>query len=204
MTENANNQTPNEQTPPVNGGQQQQQTTPPPATPPATTPPAATPPAEQPKEDPTKALLESLGVSSIDEVKGAMKKLQDIEDAGKTELQKTADQAKKAADKLKEYEEQVFTLTAEKAALAADANPDSVTDIITLAKAHTNKDTDITKAISLVLQKYPQFKKSGGEATSPANSDNKKPQFAQNQQQGGQQTEQDKWNAAFKNIFAKQ
>ena len=198
MTEN---NTPNEQTPPAtppaatppaDGGQQQQQTTPP-----------ATPPAEQPKEDPTKALLESLGVSSIDDVKGALKKQQEIEDADKTELQKTAEQAKKAADKLKEYEEQVFTLTAEKAALAADANPDSVTDIITLAKAHTNKDTDITKAISLVLQKYPQFKKGGAEAN--ANSgDNKKPQFAQQQQQGGQQTEQDKWNAAFKNMFAKQ
>ena len=199
-----NQTTPNEQTPPADGGQQQQQQT----TPPAdggqqqTTPPA-TPPAT-PTEDPTKALLESLGVKSIDDVKGALKKLQDIEDANKTELEKTAEQAKKAADKLKEYEEQVFTLTAEKAALQADANPDNVTDIITLAKAHTTKDTDITKAISLVLDKYPHFKKSGA-ATPPANSgDDKKPKFAQQQQQGGQQTEQDKWNAAFKNMFAKQ
>lgn len=201
-----NQTTPNEQTPPADGGQQQQQQT----TPPAdggqqqTTPPA-TPPATTPTEDPTKALLDSLGVASIDDVKGALKKLQDIEDANKTELQKTAEQAKKAADKLKEYEEQVFTLTAEKAALKADANPDSVTDIITLAKAHTNKDTDITKAISLVLEKYPHFKKGGAETTPPANSgDDKKPKFAQQQQQGGQQSEQDKWNAAFKNMFAKQ
>ena len=85
-------------------------------------------------------------------------------------------------------------------ALQANANPDNVSDIITLAKSHTNKDTDITKAISIVLEKYPHFLKDGAQQQGQSGG---KPQFAQ-QQQGAQQSDQDKWNAAFKSMFAKQ
>lgn len=180
-----------QQTPPVDGGQQQQTT--PPATPPVVTPPAPAP------EDTQAKFLKELGFEKLEDLQSSLQKLQQIEDKDKTETQKLADQAQKDSKKLKEYEEQVFQLSAEKAALAANANPDNVGDIITLAKSHTNKETDITKAISIVLEKYPHFLKEGAQQQGQNSG---KPQFAQ-QQQGAQQSEQDKWNAAFKSMFAK-
>lgn len=192
-------------------------TTPPepttPTTPPATptTPPPTTPPAPEPTNptaptDPTKTtdpakeqalLLEALGFSSVDELKAKLGKLQEIEDANKSELDKLKDANTKSENALKQYQEQVFTLTAEKAALAAQVNPDFVSDVVMLAKSQITKDVDITKAIGLVVEKYPHFLKEGATVQNPP------PTFATNTNtMQTTQTDQDKWTAAFKQVFA--
>ena len=60
--------------------------------------------------------------------------------------------------KLKEAEEKATLLETKMLAYEAGVTKDSVDDVVALAKAYINDDTDMEDAIEKVLKKYPQFK----------------------------------------------
>ena len=66
--------------------------------------------------------------------------------------------------KLKEAEEKATLLETKMLVYEAGVTKDSVDDVIALARAYANDDTDIEEAIEKVLEKYPQFKGTPKEA----------------------------------------
>ena len=73
-------------------------------------------------------------------------------------------QAEPENTKLKEAEEKAAQLEVKMIAYEAGVSKDSVDDVVALAKAYINDDTDMEDAIEKVLEKYPQFKGTPKEA----------------------------------------
>ena len=74
----------------------------------------------------------------------------------------TTDESKDKAEpentKLKEAEEKATLLETKMLAYEAGVTKECVDDVVALAKAYINDDTDMEDAIEKVLKKYPQFK----------------------------------------------
>lgn len=135
--------------------------------------------------------LKQLGIDDFENAKEGLKKFREWQDSQKTEAEKQAEQLKAAEAKQAELAERAAALEAQVAALKAGVNADSVEDVVTLAKVYVDDDTDITAAISKVIEKYPHFK--AGQAQQE-----KKPTFTTGQHQKQPQSEMDKWIEAFK------
>lgn len=76
-------------------------------------------------------------------------------------------QAEPENPKLKEAEEKAAMLEVKMLAYEAGVTKDSVDDVVALAKAYVNDDTDLEDAIEKVLKKYPQFKGQTEETEKP-------------------------------------
>src|SRR5690554_5439248 len=105
-------------------------------------------------------LLKQLGIEDFESAKEGLQKFREWQEAQKTE-------AEKQAERLKKLEESNQTLKAQLAALEAGVNPDSVADVVILAKNMMSDDLDMKGAIQKVLEKYPHFKASAKEEQKP-------------------------------------
>lgn len=68
------------------------------------------------------------------------------------------------AVKLKELEDRAEKAEAKTICLEQDVDKDCVDDVVALAKAYIDDDTDLEDAVEKVIKKYPQFKKSANAA----------------------------------------
>jgi hypothetical protein len=112
-------------------------------------------------------LLKKLGVDSFDTLKTNLSKFGEL-----TEAQKTAEQ--KQIERLAELETSSSTMKDENVMLNAKletfklgVESEYIDDVIVLAKALVNDDTDISQAIQKVVDKYPTFKSSSKEKSKP-------------------------------------
>jgi hypothetical protein len=143
----------------------------------------------------TEKLLKQLGVKEFKDAKDGLSKYQEILDAQKTDADKLAEQAQALETSNQELTTKYQTLEAENAALKADVNPDSLNDVIVLARAQVSEDVTMEEAIGKVLEKYPNFKK---EAAQQKEQKKDKPKFTEGEHKGGgKQTEADQWSSAF-------
>lgn len=143
----------------------------------------------------TEKVLKQLGVKDFKDAKDGLSKYQEILDAQKTDADRLAEQAQTLQTSNEELTTKYETLEAENAALKADVNPDSLNDVIVLARAQVSEDVTMEEAIGKVLEKYPNFKK---EAVQQKEQKKGKPKFTEGEHKGaGKETETDQWSAAF-------
>ena len=76
-------------------------------------------------------------------------------------------QAEPENTQLKKAEEKAAQLEVKMIAYEAGVSKDSVDDVVALAKAYINDETDMEDAIEKVLKKYPQFKGQTEETDKP-------------------------------------
>lgn len=144
-------------------------------------------------------ILKQLGVKDIKGARSALQQYQEHLDSQKTEAEKVAERAKQLEEANGDLTNQVTTLEAQVAALKADVDPESLDDVIVLAKAKVSDDVSIDEAMKDVVEKYPHFKKQAQQQDN--DSKKKKPKFtAGDHKDDSKQTEKDSWINAFKNI----
>jgi len=190
------------------GGDQQTQTQQTQQTPSAQPQQTQTPPAQPPQPEPPKVdtkeirnkaqadLLKKLGFENVDALQEVLTKYKEIEDSQKTEFQKQAEKLQELETNFSSVSEENATLKAQISAMKAGVKADAVEDVVVLAKQLISDDVDMDAAIKRVLEKYPQF---GQEVTAQQQQEPPKPQFTQGQHNPSpQQTELEKWLAAFK------
>lgn len=98
--------------------------------------------------------------------------------AQKNDKPDSSDKDKKpdeTAVKLKEFEDRAEKAEAKAVCLEQDVDKDCVDDVIALAKAYIDDDTDLEDAVEKVIKKYPQFKKAGKAADDEEDEEEKKP-----------------------------
>lgn len=116
--------------------------------------------------------LKSLGVEDFEKLKETLAKQKDFEESQKSEVQKAADRMKELEEQLKGKDDQTFTLQAQLAALKSGVQEESFEDVMVLAKAKVTDKVTIDEAIKQVVEKYPHFANKAQEETP-------KPKFAQ-------------------------
>lgn len=145
----------------------------------------------------TEKLLKQLGVTDFKTAKDGLEKFKEITDAQKTDAQKAIEKAQSLEGTNTDLAKQLNTLNAQLAALKADVNPDSLSDVIVLANNLVSDDVTIDDAIQQVIKKYPNFKRAAGNAANNAG-DKKAPQFTNGQNKSDNKpTEQEAWANAF-------
>ena len=137
-------------------------------------------------------LLKKLGIDDFDNAKEGLKKFKEWQDSQKTEQEKQQELLDNLSKEKESLSSENANLKAQLSALKQGVNADSVEDVVALAERLVNDETTIDDAIKQVVEKYPHF---AGEQQE----ENKKPSFSTGQHQKGNQTELDKWIAAFKN-----
>lgn len=141
-------------------------------------------------------LLKQLGMTDIKSAKDGLAQLKVMLDAQKTEAQLAAEKAQTLEVEKTNALTRAETLEAEVAALKAEVKPESLSDVIVLARNLVSDDVNIDEAIKQVTEKYPQFKRTT-EVTPPV--DPKKPKFSNGDHNNNNtQTEADVWANAFK------
>ena len=119
------------------------------------------------------------------ERKKAEKKQEQAKDQSKDDKQ-----GDKGVDKYKATDDKVSALEAKLLCFEHDVSKDSVSDVVALAKAYVDEDTDFEEAIQKVIKKYPQFVKGASKKKNVDNdddddddeSDNQKGSWGQRQQ----------------------
>lgn len=144
-------------------------------------------------------LLKSLGVKDAKSAKDGLEQFKKIQDDQKTDAEKAIDKAKTLEEENNNNLTKVQTLEAKLSALSNDVDPESVEDVVVLAKNLVNDDTDMDKAIKQVVKKYPHFKKSGKEDNKDDNSTTKKkPKFSTgDHKDDSKDSDKDSWVNAF-------
>lgn len=146
----------------------------------------------------TEKLLKQLGVTDFNSAKDGLKKFKEYQDSQKTEAQKAEERAKELEKENATVLSRAETLEAELTALKADVNPDSVGDVVVLAKNLLSEDVDMNDAIKQVLKKYPHFKRDGQQQEGEGKK-KPKPKFSEGEhQQGDKPSEAELWASAFK------
>lgn len=84
------------------------------------------------------------------------------DDKNKTEEQKAKEKSEKET---KAQADKVSALEAKLLCFEHDVAKDCVSDVVALAKAYVDEDTDFEEAIEKVIKKYPQFVKDSGKAS---------------------------------------
>lgn len=112
-------------------------------------------------------VLKSLGVSSVKDAKAQLDSWKEYEDSKKTEEDKINDRIAELEEDNTGKDSTIYELNAKLAASNLDVDPESVDDVIVLAKAMTDKDSElkIEDAIKSVVERYPAFKKEDGTQT---------------------------------------
>lgn len=103
-------------------------------------------------------LLKDLGVDSLDAAKENLKAYNEYMDSKKTDDQKTQDRLTELENSAKEKDDTIFDLQSKLAASNEGVHPDSVDDVVALAKSKVSDKKPIDKAIKEIVEKYPQFK----------------------------------------------
>ena len=112
-------------------------------------------------------LLKQLGIEDFESAKEGLQKFREWQEAQKTEAEKQAERLKKLEESNQTLANENETLKAQLAALEAGVNPDSVADVVVLAKNMMSDDLDMKGAIQKILEKYPHFKASAKEEQKP-------------------------------------
>lgn len=141
-------------------------------------------------------LLKQLGVKDLKSAKDGLEKFRKMQEEQMSEQERIALRAKELEQEKEQLSTQVSTLNAQLAALKADVNPDSLDDVIVLANALVDENTDVEAAINKVLEKYPHFKKQQPEPETTE--EDKKPKFSTGKHKTETKSELDKWLEAFK------
>lgn len=103
-------------------------------------------------------LLKDLGVDSLDAAKENLKAYNAYTESKKTEDQKTQDRLETLENESKSKDDTIFDLQSKLAASNEGVHPDSVDDVVALAKSKVSDKKPIDKAIKEIVEKYPQFK----------------------------------------------
>src|SRR5690606_24702469 len=103
-------------------------------------------------------LLKQLGIEDFNSAKEGLQKFREWQEAQKTEAEKQAERLQKLETDYQSVASENEMLKAQLSALKAGVNPDSVQDVVILAKAMVNDELDMDQAIQKVLEKYPHFK----------------------------------------------
>lgn len=138
-------------------------------------------------------LLKQLGVKDVKSAKEGLEQFRKQQEAQMTDFERVQKRAKELEVTNSELTGQVEALQAQLAALKADVKPESVEDVVVLAKNLVNDETSIDEAIKQVLKKYPHFKKQ------TQNTEPQKPTFTSGQHKNGvkKPDEKDAWMQAF-------
>lgn len=112
-------------------------------------------------------LLKQLGIEDFNSAKEGMQRFREWQESQKTEAEKQAERLKELEESSQALANENETLKAQLAALEAGVNPDSVADVVVLAKNMVSDDLDMKGAIQKVLEKYPHFKASAEEGQKP-------------------------------------
>lgn len=123
--------------------------------------------AEEVKRIAEANVLKSLGVSSVKDAKAQLDSWKEYEDSKKTEEDKINDRIAELEEDNTGKDSMIYELNAKLAASNLDVDPESVDDVIVLAKSMTDKDSElkIEDAIKSVVERYPAFKKEDGTQT---------------------------------------
>lgn len=121
----------------------------------------------------TEKMLRDLGVDNFDNAKDGLQKFKEWQEAQKTEAEKQAEALTQAEAENKSLKAQAEALEAKLTALGAGVDPQYIDEVILLAQAQVNDDTDIAQAIEAVVAKFPTFT-----VTAKAQEPQKKPSFA--------------------------
>lgn len=103
-------------------------------------------------------LLKQLGIEDFNSAKEGLQKFREWQESQKTEAERQAERLKELETNYQNVSSENETLKAQLSALKAGVNPDSVQDVVILAKAMVNDEVDMDQAIQKVLEKYPHFK----------------------------------------------
>jgi hypothetical protein len=139
-------------------------------------------------------LLKELGIEDFENAKEGLQKFREWQESQKTEAQKQAERLQQLEQQFTAVQQEKENLMAQLAAVKAGVHADFVEDVIVLAQRLVNEDTTIDEAIQKVVEKYPHFK----QAQQEPQQQEPKPQFTTGQHQKQQQSELEKWLAAFK------
>ena len=112
-------------------------------------------------------LLKQLGVEDFNNAKEGLAKLKEWQDSQKTEAQKQAEQLEATNKALQEAAQAKQELEYKLAALEVGVNKDSLEDALVLAQRYVNDETDITTALTKVVEKYPHFGATKQESPKP-------------------------------------
>lgn len=136
-------------------------------------------------------ILKQLGVTDFESAREGLKKLKQMQEESMTETEKLQKQNEQLLNENNEYKEKVENLQAQLVALKENVNPESLEDVIALAKVKVNEDVTIEDAIKEVINKYPHFKRQQKEI--------KKPSFSngQNKNDVEKPNEEELWKKAF-------
>lgn len=100
------------------------------------------------KEQAVKDYMKSLGIEDDEKLKGIVTKAKEDEEKNKTDLEKKDDVIKETTRQLVEEREARQTAEAKLAAIKLGAKPETVDDLVVIAKSRVTKDKDINKVIS--------------------------------------------------------
>lgn len=118
-------------------------------------------------------LFKDLGIEDFEDAKEGMKKFQEWQESQKTE-------AEKKDEKLTNLEKEHLSIKSENELLKAQISaskqgvtPESIEDVVVLAKSLVTEEISIDKAIEMVVEKYPHFA-----VVQEVEEDNKIPRFS--------------------------
>lgn len=137
-------------------------------------------------------ILKKLGVKDFKSAKEGLEKFNEYQESQKTDAQKAAERAQELERQNNNYKEQLETSNAKIAAFGLKVKPESVDDVIVLARTMVNEETDIAQAIEKVIEKHPYFR------VEQETQQNDKPSFLQGDHNPSKKpTEQEAWAKAF-------
>jgi len=102
-------------------------------------------------------LLKQLGIEDFESAKEGLQKFREWQESQKTEAEKQAEQLQKLQEQSQSLAAENEQLKAKLAAVQAGVDPNSIDDVVVLAKNYLSDDVDLNAAIGKVLEKYPHF-----------------------------------------------
>lgn len=129
------------------------------------------------KKKATEKILKDLGIEDFENAKEGLQKFKEWQDSQKTEQEKQAELLQTLEQEKSTLAKENEDLKTQLAALKADVKAESVEDVVVLAHKYVSDEVDIDKAIQMVLEKYPHFKKQ------QESQQEQKPQFTTGQHQ---------------------
>ncbi len=144
----------------------------------------------------TEKMLKQLGMKDFDGAKEGLEKFRKWQEEQKTEAEKQAEQMKKLETGNADLAGENSDLKAQVAAMKQGVLPDSVEDVVVLAKRFMDDDTTMDDAIKKVLEKYPHFAKVDSEEEEQE--EEGKPTFSSGKHQKKPKTDIDAWLEAFR------
>jgi len=114
-------------------------------------------------------MLKQLGIEDFQSAKEGMQRFREWQESQKTEAEKQAEQLQKLQEQSQSLAAENEQLKAKLAAVQAGVDPNSIDDVVVLAKNYLSDDVDMNAAIGKVLEKYPHF--------AAAQPEEKKPKF---------------------------